>query len=316
MNEREAMDIIWLLIRASWVRVCVAIAAGLISGGTSAGLIALINDAIAQSSRQPLIAPFAGLVLLALIFSSLSQFLLVDLSQDAVYQLRMKLSQRILSAPLQQLERLGPSQLLAVLTEDIQAISNTIFVIPTLCVDVAVICGCLIYLGWLSGWVFLAVVVFLGLAIAIVQVLITIAYRYIYLARQEVDRLFKQFRGITEGTKELKLHATRRQRFFEEDLKPAAIASRNYTKTAFKSGRFDGRGRSAPVLHPGGSAPVWHISDNSRCRVSLTRLRAHPHLRSAPDRRHYSALAQSGNRQRRHPKGEQNGTVFGRRSRD
>lgn len=228
------MDVIWLLIKASWMRVGVAIAAGLISGGASAGLIALINDAIAQSSRQPLIAPFAGLVLLALISSSLSQFLLVDLSQDAVYQLRMKLSQRILSAPLQQLERLGPSQLLAVLTEDIQAISNTVFVIPTLCVDIAVICGCLIYLGRLSGWVFLAVVVFLGLAIAIVQVLITIAYRYIYLARQEVDRLFKQFRGITEGTKELKLHATRRQRFFEEDLKPAAIASRNYTKTAFK----------------------------------------------------------------------------------
>ncbi len=228
------MDIVWLLIRASWIRVGVAIAAGLISGGASAGLIALINNAIVQNSPPSLIAPFAGLVLLALVSSSLSQFLLVDLSQNSVYQLRMQLSQRILSAPLQQLERLGPSQLLATLTEDVQTISNTVFVVPTLCVDIAVICGCLVYLGWLSGWVFLAVAIFLVLAIALVQVLIAAAYRYLALARLEQDRLFKQFRGITEGTKELKLHAARRQLFFDEDLAVTAAASRSYTKKAFK----------------------------------------------------------------------------------
>lgn len=228
------MDIIWLLVKASWLRGGVAIAAGLISGGCSAGLIAFINTAIAQGSPQSLIAPFAALVLLTQLFSTLSQFLLVDLSRDSVYQLRMQLSQRILSAPLQQIERLGPSQLLAVLTEDVQSISNTVSIIPALCVDIAVICGCLIYLSWLSGWVFLAVMVFLVLAIALVQILITSAYRYIYLARNEVGQLFKQFRGITEGTKELKLHAARRQLFFDEDLQATAAASRDYTKIAFK----------------------------------------------------------------------------------
>ncbi len=228
------MDIIWLLIRASRVRVALAIAAGLLGGACSAGLIAFINRAVAQGSPQALIAPFAALVVLTLLFSSLSQFLLVDLSQDSIYQLRMNLSERILSAPLQQLEQLGPSQLLAMLTKDVQAISNTVSVIPMLCVDIAVIGGCLIYLAQLSGWVFLAVVVFLVLAIALVQVLLTAAYRYLYLARQEIDRLFKQFRGITEGTKELKLHATRKQLFLDEDLQTTADASRLYTKRAFQ----------------------------------------------------------------------------------
>ncbi len=228
------MDIIWLLIRASSVRVGLAIAAGLLGGACSAGLIAFINRAIAQGSPQSLIAPFAALVVLTLLFSGLSQFLLIDLSQDSVYQLRMKLSERILSAPLQQLERLGPSQLLAMLTKDVQSISNTVSVIPMLCVDIAVIGGCLIYLAQLSGWVFLAVVVFLAMAISLVQVLLAAAYRYLYLARQEVDRLFKQFRGITEGTKELKLHATRKQLFFDEDLQTTANASRLYTKRAFQ----------------------------------------------------------------------------------
>ena len=228
------MDVVWLLIRASSIRVFGAIAAGLLSGGCSAGLIALINQLITQGTSRSDIAPFVVLALVALLAGSLSQFLLVDLSQDAVYRLRLQLSQRILSAPLQQLERFGPSQLLAVLTKDVQEISNTVFVIPRLCIAAAVIVGCLIYLGWLSIGALLAVVVFLAAAIAIVQLLITLAYRYIALARKEIDRLFKLFGGITNGTKELKLNATRRALFFEEDLQVSAAFSRNYTITAFK----------------------------------------------------------------------------------
>ena len=228
------MGIIWLLIKSSWIGITVAIFAGLISGGCSARLIVLVNTAISQNAPQVLIAPFAGLALLAFIFGSLSQFLLVDLAQDSVYQLRLQLSQRILSAPLQQLESLGPSQLLAVLTEDVRAISNTVFVLPFLFIDIAVISGCLLYLGWLSGWVFLAVIVFLAVAIALVQILISYAYRFLYKARKEVDRLFQHFRSLIEGVKELKLHSTRRRTFFEDDLTISAAASRHYQKTAFK----------------------------------------------------------------------------------
>ncbi|MEM9090938.1 MAG: cyclic peptide export ABC transporter [Cyanobacteria bacterium P01_F01_bin.53] len=228
------MEIVGLLIKASWLRVSIAIAAGLISGGCTARLIALINDAITHNSPRSSVVPFLVLVVLALIASLVSQFLLAELSQDAVYKLRLQLAGRILSAPLQQLEQLGPSQLLAALTEDVQAISNTVFILPTLCINMAVIIGCLVYLGWLSGWAFLAVVVFLALAVAIVQILIAAAYRYLALARKELDQLFQLFRGVTEGTKELKLHSTRRQLFFDEDLQVSADASRDYTKTAFK----------------------------------------------------------------------------------
>ncbi|MEM9947446.1 MAG: cyclic peptide export ABC transporter [Cyanobacteria bacterium P01_D01_bin.36] len=238
------MDIIWLLLKASRGRVLGAIAAGLISGGCSAGLIALINEAIThaitpavtQGSPRSSVAPFIGLVLLSLLASSLSQFLLIDLAQDAVYKLRLQLSQRILSAPLPQLEQLGPSQLLAVLTKDVQSISNVVFVIPRLCINAAIIGGCLIYLGWLSAWALLAVIVFLVVAIAIVQLFINAAYRYLSLARKELDRLFKLFGGITNGTKELKLNTLRRTLFINEDLKTSATTSRNYTKTAFKIG--------------------------------------------------------------------------------
>ncbi|MEM7770643.1 MAG: cyclic peptide export ABC transporter [Cyanobacteria bacterium P01_A01_bin.37] len=228
------MAIIWLLMRASWLSVTVAILTGIISGGCSAQLIALINTAITQRAPQSLIVPFAGLTLMVLVTGSLSQFLLIDLAQDSIYELRLLLSQRILAAPLRQLEQVGSSQLLAVLTEDVQAISNTVFVIPFLCVDIAVIGGCLFYLGRLSGWVFLAVITFLLGAIALIQALIHYAYRYLKQARNEVDRLFQHFRSITDGIKELKLHSLRRQRFLDDDLTTSAAASKHYQKTALK----------------------------------------------------------------------------------
>ena len=228
------MGIIWLLFKASWVSVAMAILAGIISGGCSAKLIALINAAIEQNAPQSLIVSFAGLTVLVLISSSFSQFLLIDLAQDSVYQLRLSLSRRILAAPLRQLERLGPNQLLAVLTEDVQAISNTVFIIPFLCIDIAIIGGCLIYLGWLSGWVFLAVVTFLVVALVMVQTLIGYAHGYLRQVRQEMDRLLKHFRAITDGIKELKLHSTRRQNFFEDDLTTSAATACHYQKTALK----------------------------------------------------------------------------------
>ncbi|NJK64790.1 MAG: cyclic peptide export ABC transporter, partial [Synechococcaceae cyanobacterium SM2_3_1] len=227
------MSIIWLLIQASWPSVTIAILAGILSGTMSARLIALINTAIDQNAPQSLLTPFTAFAILALIAGSLSQFLLINLAQNSIYQLRLQLSQRILSAPLRQLEQLGPSQLLAVLSNDIQVISDTVFILPFLCIDIAVIAGCLIYLGWLSGWVFLAVTTFLILAITLVQILMNYAYHFMRLSRKEVDQLLGHFRSITDGVKELKLHATRRQVFLEKDLQVSAAASRYYETMAF-----------------------------------------------------------------------------------
>lgn len=228
------MQIIWLLIKASWISATLAILTGITSGVCSARLIALVNSAISQNATQSLLISFAGLSVLTFVTGSLSQFLLVDLAQNSVYQLRLRLSQRILASSLRQLEQLGPSRLFAVLTQDVQAISNTVFVIPFLCIDLAVVGGCLIYLGWLSIWVFLIVAAFMVVAIPLVQLLLNFAYRYLNLARQEDDQLFTHFRSITDGLKELKLHAVRRQTFFTEDLSVSAAKSRQYQKNAFK----------------------------------------------------------------------------------
>ncbi|RAM48817.1 MAG: ABC transporter ATP-binding protein [Hapalosiphonaceae cyanobacterium JJU2] len=228
------MNLITFLIKVSWVTVLASAIAGSISGIGSASLIALINQSVVQIDFNRVTVPlqlvwsFAGMAGITLVTKLVSQFLLVDLAQGAIYKLRLQISGWILASPLPHLEELGASRLLTTLTEDIQNISIAVSNIPALCINVAIILGCLLYLGRLSGWILLVTLVFLAVAITTVQFLITRVVHLFELAREENDALMKHFRGITDGIKELKLNRHRRKDFLELELKASVAALQKY----------------------------------------------------------------------------------------
>jgi putative pyoverdin transport system ATP-binding/permease protein len=228
------MNLIWFLLKDSWTIVTTAGLTGSLSGLCSVLLIALVNNAISpnQSLNSALIWAFVGLALVSLLAGILSQFLLIKLSQSAVYKMRLRLSSRILACPLRHLEELGANRLLATLTDDVAAISNTVFILPFLCVDVALVVGGFAYLGWLSGTVFLGTMVLMAIAIALIQFLLTKARRVLKLARDEQDHLFRHFNTLTNGIKELKLHTQRREMFLNNELRTTAALSRDYNVNA------------------------------------------------------------------------------------
>jgi putative ATP-binding cassette transporter len=224
------MNVIYLLLRSSGSIVAIAVFAGLVSGASSARLIALINSAISSSGTLApvLIWSFVGLALVTVLSRFVSELLLIRLSQQVISETRLLLSRRILAAPLRYLEELGTSRLLATLTEDVQAISNAVAYIPSLCIAIAVVVGCLVYLAWLSWIIFLGFLGFLVLAILSYQLVTGHAKQSLELAREEQDKLFTHFRAITEGTKELKLNKARCEAFFSEELEPTITQSRHY----------------------------------------------------------------------------------------
>ncbi len=230
------MNLTQFLLRESWKHVAIAALTGSISGICSAALLAFINNALNRqdTSIDNLFWGFIGLAAVTLFTSITSRFLLVNLAQDAVYRLRLRLSRWILASPLRHLEELGASRLLATLTDDVQAIAFSVYNLPFICIDIAVIVGCLIYLSWLSWFVFAFTFLFLALAIGGVQLLIGRAKYYMKFARDEQDRLFGHFRTITAGIKELKLHAEREEAFFHEELTSTAKSARNYRVTSLK----------------------------------------------------------------------------------
>ncbi len=224
------MNLIRLLLRTSSLHLSLAMLAGILSGGTAAGLIALINTTLNQNqpSKAILFWSFIALCLLRLIANFISQILLIQVSQKAILNLRILLSRRILASPLKQLEKIGIHALLAVLVEDIQTISNTIIIIPFLCINIAIVIACLIYLGWLSRLIFLIGISFMFFGIFSYSLPTMKAMSFLKLAREQEDKLFKHFRAITQGTKELKLHRRRRQAFLSEDLHNTALSSRQH----------------------------------------------------------------------------------------
>lgn len=223
------MNLIYFLLRSSWVMVAVAIATGFVSGGSSAGLIALISSATSKTSSLTAIAwGFVGLVIVALLTSIISQVMLIRLSQNAVLQLRLSLSCQVLASELSHLEQLGNPRLLATLTEDVQTVANAVYIIPFLCIDMAMVLGCLVYVIWLSWLVFLCLVGLIVIGVGSCQWLLRRGEKLLALARDEQDVLFQNLATITGGVKELKLNYQRRQVFLTKNLQSTANRFRHY----------------------------------------------------------------------------------------
>ena len=222
------MKIIRLLLKNSWQIFLFGAIASIITGASSAGLIAVINY-ILQNSEQTtagIVWIFIGLCLLLMISSASSWILLSRLSQDIIYNLRLELTQNIFACPLRQLEIIGSPKLLATLTEDVNTIANSSVSISALGVNIALLLGCLIYLCWLSLPVFFVFFILIIFGIVSYQFLASKGIKWFKIARETQDDLFQHFQTVTQGTKELKLHRQRRQAFFQEDLKTAATTLR------------------------------------------------------------------------------------------
>jgi putative pyoverdin transport system ATP-binding/permease protein len=224
------MQLLKLLLKTSGSQVWLAAITGLLSGLSTAGLIALINLSISAPDipKQILILGFIGLGLVLLVSMAVSQSLLGRLVQATTLRLRMDLSQRILGCSLRHLEELGGSKLLATLTEDVETISMASFFMANLVVAIAMLFSCLLYLGYLSLTVFVLVVVFLAVGITSHQLIVGRGKDSLKQARDEQDQLFKHFRTIVLGTKELQLHTARRNAFLTEDLQRSVDRSRKY----------------------------------------------------------------------------------------
>ena len=190
--------------------------AGALSGVTSVALIAVLSEALASERRwsaAALLWSFVALLLAVPLTRLLSDYLLVRLGQKAVLDLRLGLSRNILAAPLRRIEALGPHRLLVALTDDITAVTVAIADLPTIFVNFALIAGCLIYLGWRSPLLLVALLVVMALGMGVYRIGVRGGMRQFRRAREEQDRLYAHFHGLTEGAKELKLHAGRRTAF-------------------------------------------------------------------------------------------------------
>ena len=214
------MSLILFLVRQSrWLLVS-ALLTSMLSGLGGSLVVASINEALSgdRSALPELGLRFAGLSLLVLTLRWLSQAQFVWLSQRTLAKLRGHISRHFAEAPYRAIESRGPGELLGILTEDTNTVAQFFQTLPGLVMHGTVVVGCLGYLGFLSGKV-----LFFALGMVLLG---SLGYHYaevraighLRAAREHEDGLFRHFRALIDGAKELKLHGARRRSFVDDVL--------------------------------------------------------------------------------------------------
>ena len=154
-------------LRHSRSMLIVAIASSFLAGAGYTLLVALIKQILTDGSftQTTTLWSFIALCIVIPVFGFVSQYILLDLTSRAAYQLRSQLSRQILSAPMRQLEKLGPHRLLATITEDIGNVIELVTILPQMLTQLAMMVGCLVYLGWLSWKLMLVMLVYMAIGL-------------------------------------------------------------------------------------------------------------------------------------------------------
>ncbi len=212
------------------------IGVGIFSGLCSAGVLALINRVLQGGARQGwlLALAFAAIVAGKLTAQVASQLMLSRFSQETTLDLSLALCAKILKAPFRCTEEQGPSKVMVALSDDVSMLAWSIQCLPALAMNAAVVAGCGVYLAWLSLPTFLLVVGSTAIGAWVYQWLHTRAFASIYASRDARTQLFRHFRSLTEGLKELLMHRDRRTAFLEKEVYAAADLYRRTSIEASK----------------------------------------------------------------------------------
>jgi putative ATP-binding cassette transporter len=213
------MKLLRLFLRTSPVGLVTAMALGVLGAVARTWVIAVVNRTIVEGQTSTLAWLYAGACVLQLVLGAGGQIMLSNLGQRAVYELRVRLSKAVLRLPLRKIEEVGPQRLLAALTEDALALSRGGFMLANVATQVAFVIASLVYLAIELPLLGFGLVVGLVVASFITsQLLANRAKTVLAAARDEQDTIFGGFRGMTHGSKELKLHAARLNEFVRESL--------------------------------------------------------------------------------------------------
>jgi putative ATP-binding cassette transporter len=142
---------------------------------------------------------------------------LVYIVNSFVYTIRLKLINHLLNTPYERMEQLPKENLITVLSNDTEEVSNLPHVLVTLVTSIVTLSCCLAYLGFVNIW---------GLAIS-VSTIFTAASLYYYVSlkaskvwerTRNMQNIYIGFiNSLVGGFKELRLN-NRRNLEFEEDL--------------------------------------------------------------------------------------------------
>ena len=156
---------------------------------------------------------YLSLLLPLFIISVASYRLLAVLGAEMLRAIRNTMVSQLLALPYQYFESIGGSQIQALLTLDVDTISDALRALPMLLFNTTLLVCCLGYMLWLSAWYFLIYVAALSTVGLCAWWLIKRSETLLTTLRESQGQLYQSLSSLVAGSKELSLNTTRRQYF-------------------------------------------------------------------------------------------------------
>ncbi|TBV12512.1 cyclic peptide export ABC transporter [Stutzerimonas kirkiae] len=220
MSPRLSAEVLRIL-KPFWLSVALATLLGIVSGLSVTALLATMNDALNREggATARLALLFAGLCILTLACSTLSNLLTNRVGQKVIARMRQELAAKILVAPIEQLERYRAHRLIPVLLNDIGTISGFALSVAPMVISLTVTLGCLSYLALLSWHILLLTLLTVVIGGGAQYLAHAIGLRSLQAARDGEDELQKHYQAISAGAKELRIQRERRHTMLERHIK-------------------------------------------------------------------------------------------------
>jgi putative ATP-binding cassette transporter len=161
---------------------------------------------------------FVAAVVFILATKTTSRILMQRVAATVTAELRTGMYERLVQAPVKEVEKAGPGRMMAVLTEDVPWIISAGRLFPTMLSNLATLFGMLSYLAYLNADAFWFVIEALVVGTVTYQVPVVIGLRFVTRKRALLDRLHTSIRALLDGFKELKLDHRKRNGFLERYL--------------------------------------------------------------------------------------------------
>ena len=210
---------------------------GIAAGVATVLLLATINKVLYTPGGLAggLLQTFVALCAVSLFGRVISHVSTNLVGQRLVSQVRKSLAQKILSAPIDALERYRTHRLMPVLSQDVDMISDVAFALSATLIALAIALGCLTYLAVLSFPLFCVLMAALVIGASIQVVAQTRGVAGFWKARDFEEQLHKAYRGISEGAKELRMHRSRRALVFGEQIERIVDSIRTVNSRAINT---------------------------------------------------------------------------------
>ncbi len=190
------------------------IALSLASGGANAVIIFLITGSV-FSTRGLFhqLYYFTLAFLLYIIGRKVLQTELIKVTFDIIYDLRMKLVQKIFNTSYQKFEKIERGRVLTTLNDDTNQISNAANLLVMLITSIITIIGAFIYLAAIAFWA-TAVTLLVVFAVAAIYYVVTQKTNVLFEQARDTQNVFMGLlNGLLDGFKELSMHYNKRMEY-------------------------------------------------------------------------------------------------------